>query len=446
MKRAALLFCVVAAGCSNAAIDVQLRVPSGDHPLAGADHVSITLRDATGTTLAFSRASAGSGTLTLPGVGAGSGYTVEVDATFAGDVVARGRSCPFTVDASKPPAVPIWFSRIGRFATTAGPAIARADAAVFAWGTGALVTGGTSAGAVLASAELYDPVAGRFTDGMSLSTPRAGARAVTLGNGTVLVIGGAARGAPALEALSASHTTPEPAGLAPDLTGHAAALAGDGSVIVAGGLVDGNPTGDAWIITEAGASVEELPPLLHARARHTITAASADPFAPLYVVGGVDAAGPVADIEVYDPQTRTFAAAGIKLATPRADHTVTRLPTGLLLVVGGVDAAGAPVAQAEVIDPIKRITRVIATLRTPRSRHAATLLPSGRLLVTGGLDAGGVPVTSAEIFDPALAAEGDFVPTAPLDSPRAGHAVVPLCDGTFLVVGGASGAEIYNPL
>ncbi|MCA1665193.1 MAG: hypothetical protein LC659_13160, partial [Myxococcales bacterium] len=64
----------------------------------------------------------------------------------------------------------------------------------------------------------------------------------------------------------------------------------------------------------------------------------------------------------------------------------------------------------------------------------------------GGVDAGGAMLASAEIFDPALGAEGDFVPTAPLDSARAGHAVAPLCDGTYLVVGGASGAEIYNPL
>ena len=173
MRRAAtLLFCFVAAGfiaagCSNAAIGVQLRVPPGDHPLAGADHVALTLRDATGTTLAFARAAAGNDALTLPGVAAGSGYTVEVDATFAGDVVARGRSCRFTVDASKPPAVPVWFSRVGRFATTAGPAFARADATVFRWGTGALVAGGTSAGAVMASTELYDPVAGHFLDGRS---------------------------------------------------------------------------------------------------------------------------------------------------------------------------------------------------------------------------------------------------------------------------------------
>jgi hypothetical protein len=85
-------------------------------------------------------------------------------------------------------------------------------------------------------------------------------------------------------------------------------------------------------------------------------------------------------------------------------------------------------------------------LRTARARHAATVLAAGRILVTGGIDGSGAPSTATEIFDPSIGAEGDFVPTAPLGSARAGHAVVPLCDGTFLVVGGGAGAEVYNPL
>jgi hypothetical protein len=279
-----------------------------------------------------------------------------------------------------------------------------------------------------------------------LSTPRAGARAVLIAPGTVLLIGGAQKGAPALEALTASHTTPEPAGLAPDIVDHAATAAGDGSVVVAGGRVGGAPTDAAWLITQAGASVEPLPPMVHARAALTLTATSDDEFAPLYAIGGVDASGPVAAIEAYDPAMEAFADTGIHLVTPRSQHTVTRLPSGLLLVVGGVDAAGAPIATAEIVDPVGRSARAVADLRIARSQHAATLLPSGRVLVTGGVDGNGMPLADAEIFDPALGAEGDFVPTSPLDTPRAGHMLAPLCDGTFLVVGGASGAEIYNPL
>ncbi len=445
MKRA--LAWLLVAGCSGGSIDVQLRVPPGDHPLVGAEAVAVTLRDGSGQPLAFARGPASAGSIELPHVAGGSGYTVEVDATFGADVLARGRSCAFAVDEAKPPTVPVWFSRVGRFAATAGPDLLRHDAAVFTWDTGALVAGGSSDGAALASTEAYDPLAGRFVAGPALATARAGARAVTLGSGTVLLVGGAAQGAPAIEALTASHTTPEPAGFSPMLVDHAAAATGTGAVVVAGGRVPGGPPTDAaWIVTQAGASVEPLPPMLFARAQLTLTPASDDAFAPLYAIGGVDTAGPVGEIEVFDPSAGVFADSGIRLGTPRAQHTVTRLPSGLLLVVGGVDAAGAPVGQAELVDPVGRTVRPVAMLRTPRTAHAATLLPDGRVLVSGGADANGTPLADAEIFDPALGSEGDFVPTMPLDTPRAGHALVPLCDGTFLVVGGASGAEIYNPL
>lgn len=453
MRRAALFVVAVAgsvalgvAGCGRAQIDVVLRVPSGDHPLAGADAVAATLRDAAGQPLAFARAAPSVDALSLPNVAAGSGDSVEVEATFGGDVLARGHSCPFTVDEAKPPKVPVWFSRIGRFAATSGPDVARVDAATFGWGTGALVAGGSSGGAPLATTELYDPVAGKFAPGPMLATPRAGARAVDLGGGAVLLVGGAGKGTPAVETLTATHTTPEPAGIAPDLVEHALAPSGGAAVIVAGGRIGGLPTDGAWIVTQAGASVEPLPALAQPRAQLTMTTASADPFAPLYVIGGVGAAGPLADIEVYDPAANAFSSPGMKLGTPRSQHTVTRLASGLLLVIGGVDGAGAPVARAELVDPAARAVRFVGQLNVARSQHAATLLPSGRVLVTGGLDANGNALDSAEIFDPALGAEGDFVPTTPLDSPRAGHAVVPLCDGTYLVVGGASGAEIYNPL
>ena len=107
--------------------------------------MAVTLRDAAGRSLAFDaqphrRAPVSSSS---PAVSAGTGYTIEVDATFGADVIARGRSCSFDVDASKPPTVPVWFSRVGRFAATRGLPVARNDAAMFVWGNGALVAGGS---------------------------------------------------------------------------------------------------------------------------------------------------------------------------------------------------------------------------------------------------------------------------------------------------------------
>ena len=443
----ALVAALVAAGCANAPIDVQLRVPAGDHPLAGADHVAVSVFDDAGATLAFARSAAGTDALKLAPVPAGTGYSIEVDATYGGDVIARGRSCSFDVTAGKPPTVPVWFSRVGRFATTSGPTLGRDMSTAFTWGAGGLVAGGTNDGTALASTEAYDPVAGAFAAGPPLATPRSGARAVALDGGVVLVIGGAEKGAPALEALSAAHTTPEPAGLSPDVVGHAAARASDGSVVIVGGIVGGVATADAWIVTDGGATVDELSPMLHARAGASVVSVSDDSFAPLLIVGGVDAtSASVASVETFDPASQSFADSGIALVTARSGQTVTRLATGLLLVVGGVDATGTPIAGAELIDPVNRAARAVAMLRVARTRHDATLLSDGRVLVSGGIGADGSALADVEIFDPSVGPEGDFVPTAPLETPRADHALVPLCDRTYLVVGGGSGAEIYNPL
>jgi hypothetical protein len=439
---------IALAGCSHPArIELQLRVPPGDAPLAVADSVSLFVRDATGALAAYGRAPAGAADLTVDPVPPGSGYTVELDASFGPDVVARGRSCPFDVTQNAPPKVPVWFSRVGQFSPTGAPRVARDDASMFALGGGAVLAGGAQAGMPLTSSERYDPTAGGFVDGPALANPRTGALAVDAGGGIVLIAGGGNAAAVGVEAFSLARSLPEPSGFPPQLTHSAGVRLGDGRVLIAGGSdATGAAVNSAWILSNDGAALQSVGALVAARTRHTITLASGDRFAVAFAIGGVGAGGPIAGVEIFDPPTDTFAPAAAQLQTARADHTTTLLPTGALLVVGGVDVNGAAVSASELVDPVTRAVRPAGPLRTARSRHAATLLPSGRVLITGGLDDNGNPTATAELFDPALGPEGDFVPTAPLGRPRAGHTLVPLCDGTFLVVGGDASAEVYNPL
>jgi Galactose oxidase, central domain len=445
-----ILFAILAlGGCSSgpANIDVVLHVAAGQLPLAEADQVTFSLENASGGTLAIHRAAPGTLSLRLDPVGAGRGYRARLEGTFQGDVVAAGLSCPFDVAAGAPaPSVPLYLGQVGRFAVTGSPAVARQGAVAFPFGGAALVAGGSDGTNPLASTESYAPGNGQFAGGPDLGVPHLGAAWAPLGDGSPLVIGGTSL-FPTVEALSDGKWTALPTLVPVGLTDTAAAALGDGSVLACGGRVGGgDPVDAAWIIGGAGGALSPQSPLNRARAGHTLTQSADAQSAALFVIGGVDVSGPVADVEIYDPVTSSFAAYGALLATPRSAHTATRLPSGRILVAGGLDAAGAPLASAEVLDPVARRFLTAEPLTTARGAASATLLPSGRVLVAGGTGADGAPTGSVEIFDPTLGDAGGFVPTQPLSSPRSGHSVVVLCDGTLLLVGGGAGAERYVPI
>jgi hypothetical protein len=385
------------------------------------------------------RVPASASRLQLADVPGGSGYVATLQASLGPDVVASGRSCPFDVRVGAPlPTVPLYFGRVGRFEPTGAPvgAYVGAVAVAVASDGGALFVSG-------ATSERYDPSTGRFAAGPPPATARSGALAVARSDGSVLLIGGAASDAPAVEALVGDAFAAMPSTVPPTLTGAAAAALADGVVLVAGGRSGSDgPSAAAYFI---GGDREPSSPLLRRRAGHTLTAAGAGRDALLFVLGGVGPDGPVADIELFDPFTRGFALTGVQLDAPRSQHSATLLLSGLMLVAGGVDGNGRPLAAAELFDPARRSRRATGALGTARAGHSATLLPSGRVLVAGGIDATGAPTSSVELYDPALPPDGAFVPTAPLGVARAGHQVVMLCDGTLLFVGGGAGAELYIP-
>ena len=309
----------------------------------------------------------------------------------------------------------------------------RFGATAFFDGTTPTFAGGAAPGGPsLASSDAYDAVAGEFRAGLLLNAARAGAQAVTLADGTVLLFGGAAPGAVGIESIAGGKATPQATGFPPDQVEHAAVAFPDGTVLI-----------KTFLVRQGGTVVDPLTGLLRARARHTATLLGGAAGAAAVIAGGRDAVGPVDVIELYTP-SGGFEPSGA-LLTPRFDHSATLLASGLVLVVGGTGADGQPVARAELIDPLQRSAHLAGVLRTPRAQHTATLLPSGRVLITGGLGGDGAPTASVEIFDPTLGAAGDFVAAQPLSSPRSGHAALPLCDGTLLLSGGGPGADLYTP-
>ena len=146
-------------------------------------------------------------------------------------------------------------------------------------------------------------------------------------------------------------STPLPSPFPPTLTGEASVVLGDGRVLVAGGeLAGGPPLSDTLLLASDGAALTPGASLSQARARYTLTLAGGERAASVLVVGGLGAAGPVAEIGIFNPKDGSFTLAGAQLAVPRYDHSATRLSDGRLLIAGGRGADGKPIASAENFD------------------------------------------------------------------------------------------------
>jgi len=291
-----------------------------------------------------------------------------------------------------------------------------------------LVAGGLSCSsngglADTASAELYDPTIASFTLTGVMSTPRSGHTSTLLPNGKVLVAGGGDTSGSILASAElydpSTGTFTLTSNMQKPRIGHSATLLADGKVLIAGGY------------TPVCTGCETLPD---------------------------DTA------ELYDPATGLFTLTG-KMPGPIAQHTATRLTSGLVLIVGG-DFCGAGGAgggsecsaedgtdQAQLYDPVASTFSVTSHMTYARIGHSATLLSDGKVLIAGGFGADpatfdDVTTFTAELYDPAA---GVFSPTGSMALSRSGHTATLISNGRVLVTGGRgndwsplSSTEIYK--
>ena len=161
-----------------------------------------------------------------------------------------------------------------------------------------LVTGGTEGGytgsdpfGALASAELYDPVAGTWSTTDAMTTQRAYHSATLLNDGTVLVAGGENGGRSGVTFLASAEVY--------------------------------DPATGTWSATAS----------MHAPRTNNTRAVLKLGNGRVLVTGGYGA-GATSTAEVYDPITRTWATTA-PLNTPRGEHAAVLLANGQVLICGG---------------------------------------------------------------------------------------------------------------
>jgi hypothetical protein len=274
-----------------------------------------------------------------------------------------------------------------------------------------LVTGGQASAqstTVFTSSELYDPVAGSFAPGPTLTSGRSEAIAVefgTNGNMSVLIAGGSNGTTPLATAEiydEATNTSTAVSGSMVEAhAGAMAALMDDGTVLIVGGLALTGPAG-AEVFNPATNTFSAI-----SMSTNRSGAAFASTGSEAVVAGGQSATGVGSSTEDYAIATKTFAT-GASLSTARTNATASVLNGTSVVFVGGLDSSGA-IGTCELLSGSTIASGTMSaagSLQTARFGHTATTLASGEVLVVGGFSASGVVTASIETFTPS-------VPTTP---------------------------------
>ncbi|MDE2998707.1 MAG: kelch repeat-containing protein [Gemmatimonadota bacterium] len=295
-----------------------------------------------------------------------------------------------------------------------------------------VVTAGVEA--PLTSAEVFDPVAGRFRRTGDLPEGRSGHVAVLLSTGQVLIAGGGRQSLVLYDPDSGSFAGSS-AATRIQRPSSATALR-DGRVLLLGDL-----TFMAEIYNPQADSIVKTLNVGTRRVQQTATLLNSG---DVLIAGGARGLA-----QRFDPDTDLFTApGGASLQVVRFGHTAALLEDGRVLLAGGSAEFGAgvfsPVSSAEIFDPDYPSFRNTGNMLAPRFGHSATRLRDGKVLIVGGAAA------DAEIYDPDTRVF-QFV-GGNAGRIRSGATATLLNDGRVLVAGGVDEeflylehALVYNP-
>lgn len=255
-------------------------------------------------------------------------------------------------------------------------------------------------GASPTSEELYDPDSKHWSLAGAMSTPRFNAGAAVLSNGAVMVTGGGTgeSSGPVLassEVYDPSSDRWSPAAsLNTARRGHTMTLLKNGAILVTGGTNENGDTLASSELYDPGSGTWKKLPDMHAgRALHTATLLSSG---KVLVVGGSGQAWTQNNsTELFDPATSTWTSQG-SMSNSRQEHTATRMIGDLVVVNGGFSYQSGIQASSEVYDPTTGAWRSTTALNVARYKHTATALDSYTILVVGG--ANGTNQSAVDVF------------------------------------------------
>lgn len=309
-----------------------------------------------------------------------------------------------------------------------------------------LFSGGMVLGYPTASMEIYDPITGRSIATGNMTMPRASHTATLLPSGKVLLAGGQG-GTATAEIYDPATGLSTPTGTMNDDRGfHTATLLPSGRVLLAAGekvAVEGyllsaeeyDP--GTGVFTPVG-NLTQLPRLF-------LTNAPLLGNGKVLFAGGSssDGSSPLATAELYDPSSKTFSATG-SMHVARNFYSITLMADGKVLAAGCIDGTDTALASAEVYDPTTATWTLIGSMIAARGYHAAVLMAGASILITGGdAGAGGGNATLATVES---CDAGVFTSRQHMLTPRYGHTLTLLNDGSVLAAGDASSQnmEIYR--
>jgi hypothetical protein len=269
------------------------------------------------------------------------------------------------------------------------------------------------------TAELFDPVAGTFTEA-GRSTALDGHAAVRLHDGRVFLFGGSSRKGERRAATLFDPATGAFTDTAEAISSDEPALVPleDGRVVIIGGWTDDDwasppiqvydPATDSYSVSDP---LPGLRPLLEKGScgssdwpRAGVVAAALVDGRVLVAGGAAKRAGckgpiPIADVMIYDPSSGRSSVID-PMAEARYLATADVLRDGRVIIAGGVPYVSdkpASLRTATLFDPVQERFSAVVPMTEPRSAAASARLDDGRVLITGGASAVG-PLETAELF------------------------------------------------